>query len=276
MIKTVSSLRKCRQHYILHFLTFIFACLTAELSSASSLQVSSVNIIFDGSQKVTSIEVKNHSNSAVLVQSELVSWVQANNRPVYTQTDDLIISPPIFELSANQSQTMRFALRDPRTPEVEKTYRVYLTELPVAQEPELETQPKVSKLKFSLRLGLPIFVGARDLKSKLKFSITKNCANDSWLFTATNSGAKHDRVLDFELRDASSGNVVIAAGATTRYVLANSTISWELNTGNINAASPLLAKIKYYPMKTEEVLIKPIETDCQSDTKNYNLGDTSS
>lgn len=235
----------------------LFPCLAA---AASSLHISPVRIFFEQGQTINSIQIENSSDSTILVQSELVSWAIQDGQPDYQPTDELIISPPIFELRGKQKQTVRFALKDRSAPDIEKTYRVFLTEVPVKDS---SAKPKSNgpSIKFSLRIGLPIFVAPQKSIAGLELSLMEDCASNSWTFSAKNTGTVHDRILGFVIKDELDSEELLTS-AQTQYILANSTVTWQVKADNVKIPDKMLATIRYFPMRSEQVIISPVRGAC--------------
>jgi fimbrial chaperone protein len=78
-------------------------------------------------------------------------WRQdAEGRDEYNATKELVFFPKIFSMAANEERIVRIGYEG-EWPLREKTYRLYLQELPVSQ-------PGETALKMVLRLGIPVFI----------------------------------------------------------------------------------------------------------------------
>ncbi|RUO28080.1 phytochrome sensor protein [Aliidiomarina sedimenti] len=118
---------------------------------ASSFTVQPIRAELSANQQVFAMRVRNTSSSDVSIQLDVKQWQQANGHELYTDTDELLAVPPIFTVAANQTQTIRVGLRRAPDPELELSYRLYLRELPPADDHS-------SGVKMALNIGVPVFV----------------------------------------------------------------------------------------------------------------------
>lgn len=195
----------------------------------------------------------------MLVQAEQVTWHQVNNEEMYEATDDLIVSPPIFEVQPGKTQTVRIGLKQKPDLTREKTYRLFLTEVPVARAQQPDSG---SALSVSLRFALPIFVASNDAESLLKYNLRQQCSDGKWAFQVRNEGSKHDRILGYELFDTKTDTKIGRPG-TMRYILAKSQVQWDLGGLAVDPSTQIKARLKFYPAREEEVVLAPQSGLCE-------------
>ena len=131
------------------------ACFFASAASyAGSISVSPVRIDLSTAQRSVALNVHNDCDQSAVVQTQLMSWTQAENEDRLDPTNDVIASPPIFTIGPGASQIVRVALR--RAPDAarETPYRILLNEVPGPP------QPGFTGAQFALKISLPIFVAA--------------------------------------------------------------------------------------------------------------------
>src|SRR6202023_844337 len=115
---------------------------------AGSLWVGPTRIELTREHPVAVLEVRNDNPAPTIVQVERMSWAQDGGTERYAPTSLLIATPPVFELAAGITQTVRVALRDSQQLPAEEAFRIYVREVPrVPAEPS-------SGLQFALRVGV--------------------------------------------------------------------------------------------------------------------------
>jgi fimbrial chaperone protein len=163
--------------------------LATSTAFAGSLSVSPIRVEIAAGQRSVTLIVRNDGDQTTVVQTQLVTWSQADNEDRLEPTTDLLASPPIFELVPGGVQTVRLALRRPADADRERAYRVVVTEVPGPP------QPGFTGATFALQLSLPVFVDAAATKPvpQLVWSGTID-ADGSIALTAANTGTKHIQV----------------------------------------------------------------------------------
>ncbi len=132
--------------------TLIFSLLS-EICIPADLFINPVRLFVSARQKATIIRIKNNSDQKVSLQINAYSWIQNENaEDKYSPTKDIILFPKILSLNGGVERIVRVGIR--ATPQTkEKTYRIYLEELPQPFKPEKETV-----LRTILRIGVPVFL----------------------------------------------------------------------------------------------------------------------
>lgn len=105
-----------------------------------------------GAQSET-ITITNESRTRLRAVVKLSSWAQdAEGRDVYADSSDLVYFPRQLDIEPGAKRMIRVGLRAPATAAVERTYRLFIEEIP---EPAAAGQAAVS---FYFKFGVPIFV----------------------------------------------------------------------------------------------------------------------
>jgi fimbrial chaperone protein len=132
-----------------------------------------------------------------------------------------LATPPVLQIPANSQQIIRVALRREPDPAQELTYRVIFEEVPQAA-------PKDFKgLRVALRLSIPVFVAPAHGKANAQMAwASRWLPNGQLELAATNNGSGHLQITDFEAQFP--GSLMPLRGATSRYVLPGSRMSWIL------------------------------------------------
>lgn len=158
---------------------------------AGSFQVNPVQIVLQPNKSISSLTIRNVDGQPVSVRVLTYRWTQVNGDDVYTPTDDLIASPPIFTIPANARQLVRVGLRR-RTPGA--AYRVILEEIP--------RPSKENVIQVALRLNLPMYVlTAAGAKPAVRWSGSRDAAGEI-ILEGRNDGAAHAQVTAIDLVDA--------------------------------------------------------------------------
>jgi fimbrial chaperone protein len=201
---------------------FVLATLLGVLAAggahAQSLEVAPVRIEMAPGQMTTTILVTNRGKESTGVQARVFAWKQSGNDDQLTATKDVLISPPIAELQAGQTQLIRILRRKPAAA-TEATYRILIDQIPPA------AAPTANGVRIALRLSLPIFVApAQRAEQNLEWRVVSADGIEAEL-VARNRGARHVRVSDLSL-SGPTGVALTASGSP--YVLPGAERRWRL------------------------------------------------
>jgi len=175
------------------------AFLTVEPVSAGSFQVNPVNIPLTPNQAATSLTLKNSDREPVAVRVLAFKWTQVDGRDVYSETKDVIASPPIFTVPAGGTQLVRIGLRNRIAG---SAYRVILEEIP-------RQMPADTGIQVALRLNLPLYVLNKQGRADVQWRAWRSGADDLVL-EARNLGAIHSQVQEIASVDASGNKTVLS------------------------------------------------------------------
>lgn len=128
---------------------------TSGLAHAQML-ISPVLVDLTAQKKVVAVSVSLAASAPkpVRLQTEVQRWEQDNGEQRLTETDDLLVSPAIVELSPGTTQVFRVALRGQRPGTVEAAYRLILEDVSEIDP----AQVKQGSITFRFRYDLPVFV----------------------------------------------------------------------------------------------------------------------
>jgi len=119
---------------------------------AGSLKVVPIKLSFDDRSATAVLTLTNEGAEKVTVQLEAKSWDQDDRgMDNYSETSDIVFFPKILVVEPAADRIIRIGYQGERTPAREKTYRIFLQELPV-------TKPGEMALKFTITFSIPIFV----------------------------------------------------------------------------------------------------------------------
>ncbi|RBP51205.1 fimbrial biogenesis chaperone [Arenicella xantha] len=218
------SIRITRQ--LLRVSILISALLVSANSVAASLGVLPIRLYLDSEKPISSLTVKNRGDTVALVQSQVMLWTQVNGESVLEPSDDVIVSPPIFEIDPGKDQTVRIGYVAEQPSGSEKTYRLMLSEVPGSQA------PKGTGVQVNLRLSLPIFIASDDFKPIVKWSAEQACDGKLRL-SADNVGTKHTMITGIKIAATSQADPVHSI-ARPRYLLAGAATWWDIDSEGLN------------------------------------------
>ena len=171
--------------YLLVFLGVLFTLNTREVMAAD-FSVDPVNIFFEAGQRATILHVKNQADAKLTLQLTAYAWAQdEEGKDIYTASDEVIIFPKILSFERGEERIVRMGIKAPAGKK-EKTFRVYLEEIPVSQDPLSQG----AVLRTIMRVGVPVFVSP--VKAVLEGTIESLSFSRSDLsFSVKNTGNIH-------------------------------------------------------------------------------------
>jgi fimbrial chaperone protein len=207
-----------------NFFLFLLLIIIPSNTYAGSFNVVPVKIIFDSNKKIADLRIKNETSEKVTIQLRAYEWLQdEEGKDTYSPTEDLVYFPRIFTLEGDQERRIKIGY-DKKPSNVEKTFRLYLEELPQA------VTSGTPQLRVAIKIGMPIFVlpvnkikasGAIDKVALLKGKVALLVKNKSGVhfFVRTIKMIGMD----------SSGNTVLTSTKKGWYLLANGRASYSLD-----------------------------------------------
>jgi fimbrial chaperone protein len=128
---------------------------SVSVRSAGSWRVTPIRVELDARARSATVTVINEGDEPLHLQVKAFEWTQdEKGDDQYHETDDLIFFPKLLEVRPNDARILRVGLKAPAVAR-ERTYRLFLEEIPASREPREERSAEVT---ITLRFGLPIFV----------------------------------------------------------------------------------------------------------------------
>ena len=187
-------------------LSFVIAqfCLLPATVFSADFSVNPVRISFEAGQKTTALTVRNNSDEPLALQLSVVAWSQDDGgKDVYSKTEDVVAFPLIFKIKKDEQQIIRIGVTVPAG-QTEKTYRLYLEELPPPQDKEERTG---AFLRTLMKVGVPIFFAP--LKPATEGGIGKPLISGRTLsFSVFNKGNLHFLVTNIAVRGFDKKNTM--------------------------------------------------------------------
>jgi fimbrial chaperone protein len=190
------------------------------VASAQAITISPVHLFMSVKKPIISLTVINDSAKVMTFQTKAVTWSQVNGKDVYSETNDLMITPPIVSIQANSTQVFRLAMFSDSSHLVESSYRVILEDITA----ELVSAENGVSFKFNHSLPLmyaPITPNDSVLWTRCESNVVgKSCLR------MDNQGNQHAKLVRFNAVSATAQAPY--EGAKT--VLAGSSAQWFYTT----------------------------------------------
>jgi|GEM_PF-1645716 len=137
---------------------FLFISGLTAPDANASISVSPVRVNLSDQHTKDVVRVSNLEKVTKSYQVEVVAWSQTDERrEVYAPTDQLLAVPPLFSLEPGEDQLVRVGMLEDADNNVERSYRMFITELAPTQTPENEGVG----ISMRLQIGVPVFVAPK-------------------------------------------------------------------------------------------------------------------
>lgn len=210
---------------------------------AGSVELSPITLQMVGKERTTTLRVRNTEAQPITLQLRAVDWTQANGEDVYTPSQTLAVSPPVFTLKPGETQTVRVVVENVSTIKAERAYRLILDQIP---ESRLKGDAGVV---VPIRVLLPVFL-TPSAASRPKLSWTVNASPSGGVLTANNTGDARERLVG--LKVTSGATEVASDQGLSGYVLAGASRTWPLSgAGSGKAVVSVSGEGLFEPIKAD-------------------------
>jgi fimbrial chaperone protein len=231
---------------VLAILIAFGSSLAAADVKAASLEISPVIVTFAPGQTAATIVVQNHGDEPASVQARAFSWVQTGDDDTLNPTHDLVLSPPIFTIAADASQTMRLLLRGAGG-SADRSYRLLLDEVPPADS-------RNKQIVIALRMSLPVIVTtASSAPATLQWRLERGPMGETEL-TAVNHGQAYDRVAAIDVTLSNGSHPKLIPLGKNTYVLPGAQRHWIVQASGGAPSGPLRLNVTTQAGKSEQTL----------------------
>lgn len=197
-----------------------FLLAASGVARASSFSVSPIRVTISRDQPTATVHLQNKSSTPTVVQLSLKAWTQKDGKDVYSDTRDLVATPPIFTIPAGQEQVVRIGLRHKSDSQTERAYRLFLTEIPPPPKPGFRG------LRFALKVGVPVFVPPPGVaQAKLEWSADRPKPGRVALHVM-NAGNAHAHITHVALSAPGASKPFYSANGG--YALAGKELTWTV------------------------------------------------
>lgn len=197
-----------------------FLILSGFLSTAvlASLNISPVRVDLSSGHDKDIVRITNQESSAKSYEVEVVAWTQTDEkREVYSPTEDILAVPPLFTLNPGEEQIIRVGMLTNADPNVEKSYRLFITEI---ASPDTETNTTTG-VSMRLQIGVPVFIAPVAMPNVRLSYIESRKIGDQNFLRFRNSGNTHVKVR--EVRWSGPGTEEETVMAAVGYLLPGKT-----------------------------------------------------
>ena len=202
-------------------LTLLVGLVLSHGAMAGTFQISPIRITLSGKKPIAVLTVRNDSTESSVMQLRVMSWSQSGNDDIYTPTDEVLATPPIFTVPAGGTQIIRVGIRRKADARLELAYRLFLQEVPVTN---VATQD--SGVRVALRFGIPVFVTPANKSPKPLLDWRVMVESPKTLrIEAVNRGDAHVQISGVALNSA-SGGPMLAEYRGMHYLLPKQGRNW--------------------------------------------------
>lgn len=203
-----------RRHAVLF--AFLFAVLFHNDAHAGAIDVAPISLTL--SPKVTSgmLALTNKGNEPVRFHITAFQWEQkADGEMVLTPTKDVVFFPAMMTLNPKEARNLRVGVTV-KPGDVERTYRVFIQELPPLA---LTTEEQASTVRVLTKMGVPVFVEGTSAKPTPSLS-GLTMSGQRLTFDVKNTGNAHFRTEKLVVKAKDDSKVIHTQELEGWYVLA--------------------------------------------------------
>ena len=214
--------------------------LAASLPAAAGVfSVTPVRIYMTPKDRAVAVTITNEGDAPIVLQAELFVWSQkADGSDDLTQTDDLILAPPILKLGPKVRQVVRLARLKPGDAGRQLTYRMILREIPEATPPKENVQ-----VAIALALSLPVFITPPIAKYEIACGAALAADGNDLDVTCANTGSAYAQVREISARQK-DGERVLGHFEGGVYVLPGARKTMPVKVERPGAKAPLSGSLQ--------------------------------
>ncbi len=213
-------------------LTLVFFAVAALLrlsqAHAADFQVQPTTLELGGSVKSGAFSVINNGAESINFQVAVKAWTQdATGKDIYEDTKDIVFFPTIMTVEGNQQRAIRIGVKAPPA-QKEKTYRLFVEEIPSAKKQIKLTEGKINAgITIAFRFATPIFI--KPLKEEMSAVVEKiDMSKGSVIASIKNTGTVHIKLLNVTFSGkAADGKELFSKEVAGWYVLNGVAVSYE-------------------------------------------------
>lgn len=200
----------------------------ARTTALGRFDIKPISITLAPGESAATVEITNDGLALQELEIAPRSWAQSDGNGDGESTDDIVVSPSIFIIAPGKTQVVRLGATHPLEGDLERTYRLVATEIPLAGNG--------ANVQTLLRMRLPIFVPPQTVvATPLSWTVAR--ADDGHLTVRVrNDGNVHARIraLRVEVAGRALFDSVVAA-----YVLGHQSREWTIALAGDGRAQPI-------------------------------------
>jgi fimbrial chaperone protein len=220
--------------FVKPLLAVVVSGLLSGAALAGAFQISPIRISLSGQAPIAVLTVRNQSAETSVMQLKAMAWTQSGNDDIYTPTDEVLATPPIFSVPPGGSQIIRVGIRRQPHAQRELAYRLFLQEVPVTA-----SAAKGGDVKVALRFGIPVFLAPASQKSPkpvLDWRVLLAAPN-TLRIEAVNRGNAHVQITGIGIH-APDGGPLLAEHRGMDYVLPQQGRHWQVPVNPLQPLQP--------------------------------------
>lgn len=193
-------------------------------AAAGEFTVNPISIELGPAARSGVLGIRNDGSQRLSFQVEAMEWTQdAAGKDQYADTRDLVFFPKLLSVEPGQEGIIRVGIKNPIV-QSEKTYRVFIEELPGAQ---IKPATPGAQINVLIRFGAPIFIAPVNPQDRLDIE-SLALAKGKLTFSARNTGNRHQLVQGIQLRGLDAhGKSVYTTTIADRYLLPGTVKHYE-------------------------------------------------
>ncbi len=200
--------------------------LPAAVAAQTALRIQPLTVEVTSPSQASSITLQNRGANPISLQARVFEWSQADGQDRVVPTTDVVASPPAMTIPTGQSYTVRLARTAGAVNAGEKSYRLWIDELP---KPAAPMPNGGGEVDVRLRYDLPVFFKEGNPQPSLAWRAYRS--GNQLVVEASNSGPGHARIEGLHV-DGGQDTVSFGKGLNG-YVLPGATRRWIAPAGAI-------------------------------------------
>jgi len=190
-------------------------------ANAASLFLRPTSVLLSGKESAATITLTNSGEQPITAQLRLYSWDQKDNDDQLVDTTTLVASPPMINIPAGKSQTVRVVRVGTTPAAAQESYRLVVDEIVDRSQLNADTA-----VVMQLRYSVPVFVMPKP-DAKASATVNASLKGDTLSLGVSNRGAAHAQISNVKVAYADGTSSTVNAGLVG-YVLPDKQRHWVL------------------------------------------------
>jgi fimbrial chaperone protein len=184
-----------------------------------------VKVFFGPQAKIEKLIIKNSGEDSLTLQIKAFEWrMDDNGADSYSETRDIILFPKMVTLKKDEEKIVRLGTNLQTGPR-EKTYRIFVEEIPSAEKEEIQG----TLLRMQLKVGIPVFFSPSVKEDKGEMDPVR-LEKGKLTIKVKNTGNVHYLIQSVRIKgEGAAGREVFSQGFSGWYVLAGAGRTYEVS-----------------------------------------------
>jgi fimbrial chaperone protein len=188
-------------------------------AAAADFEIAPLTVHIRPGVSSQTITITNTSPQTLRIQASGMAWQQgADGSEHLLPTDELVVFPTLLDVAPNATRAIRVGIANPRPAATERTFRLFVLELPSLAS---QLAPQTAAVSMRMQMGIPVFLDPAHPAAKPELAVTAK-QHGTLEVHVQNSGNAHfqARTIEVDGRDA-RGARLFDQRIDGWYVLAN-------------------------------------------------------